>query len=152
MKLEDQVCSLELAKKLKELGVKQDGLFRWYRDSQEAHGHRPPIFYVSREEENSFDECMADAFTVVELVEMLPVEIEIGEKKDQKRFHIYLAKEYGDFSDEVQYFVEYQERKTNYGLEVQRCADTEADTCAKMLIYLLENKLISSPTPNTSIR
>jgi hypothetical protein len=101
MKLEDQVCSLELAKKLKELGVKQDGLFRWYRDSQEAHGHRPPIFYVSREEENSFDECMADAFTVVELVEMLPVEIEIGEKKDQKRFHIYLAKEYGDFSDEV---------------------------------------------------
>ena len=29
MKLEDQVCSLELAKKLKELGVKQDSLFYW---------------------------------------------------------------------------------------------------------------------------
>ena len=29
MKLEDQVVSLELAKKLKELGVKQESLFYW---------------------------------------------------------------------------------------------------------------------------
>ena len=30
MKLEQQVVSLELAKKLKELGVKQDSLFYWW--------------------------------------------------------------------------------------------------------------------------
>ncbi|MEA2240294.1 MAG: hypothetical protein QOC81_5018 [Thermoanaerobaculia bacterium] len=29
MKLEDQVCSLDFAKKLKELRVKQESLFRW---------------------------------------------------------------------------------------------------------------------------
>lgn len=29
MKLESQVVSLELAKKLKELGVKQESLFQW---------------------------------------------------------------------------------------------------------------------------
>jgi len=29
MKLEDQVCSLELAKRLKELGVEQESLFYW---------------------------------------------------------------------------------------------------------------------------
>ena len=29
MKLEQQVCSLELAQKLKELGVKQESLFYW---------------------------------------------------------------------------------------------------------------------------
>ncbi|GAH25167.1 unnamed protein product, partial [marine sediment metagenome] len=29
MKTEDQVCSLELAKQLKELGVKQDSVFFW---------------------------------------------------------------------------------------------------------------------------
>lgn len=31
MKLEDQVCSLELSKKLKELGVRQDGYFYWVK-------------------------------------------------------------------------------------------------------------------------
>ena len=30
MKIENQVCSLELAKKLKELGVEQDSYFFWY--------------------------------------------------------------------------------------------------------------------------
>lgn len=29
MKLEDQVCSLELAKRLKELGVQQNNVFYW---------------------------------------------------------------------------------------------------------------------------
>jgi hypothetical protein len=29
MKLENQVCSLDLAKRLKELGVKQDSYFKW---------------------------------------------------------------------------------------------------------------------------
>jgi hypothetical protein len=33
MKLKDQVCSLEPAKKLKELGVKQDSLFWWTTDN-----------------------------------------------------------------------------------------------------------------------
>jgi hypothetical protein len=28
--LEDQVCSLELAKRLQELGVRQDSYFGWY--------------------------------------------------------------------------------------------------------------------------
>ena len=31
MKLEDQVCSLESARRLKELGFKQDSLFYWQR-------------------------------------------------------------------------------------------------------------------------
>ena len=32
MKLQNQVCSLELSKKLKELGVKQESLWYWIRD------------------------------------------------------------------------------------------------------------------------
>lgn len=34
MKLEDQVCSLELAKRLKELGVKQNSALVWYKDNE----------------------------------------------------------------------------------------------------------------------
>jgi hypothetical protein len=34
MKLEEQVTSLELSKKLKELGIKQNSLFWWSREHQ----------------------------------------------------------------------------------------------------------------------
>jgi hypothetical protein len=37
MNLEQQVCSLELAKRLKELGVKQDSFFFWKRDGSDSY-------------------------------------------------------------------------------------------------------------------
>ena len=67
MELSDQICSLELAKKLKELGVKQESLF-WYTiyvdQTYDIHyqfdsKYIPPAHYA--------------AFTVAELGEMLPV-------------------------------------------------------------------------------
>lgn len=61
MNLESQVCSLELAKRLKELGVKQESLFYWIID---AIGTR----YDLQTGSNSF----WSAFTVAELGEMLP--------------------------------------------------------------------------------
>ena len=36
MTLEQQVCSLELAKRLKELGVKQESYFVWHREGSLA--------------------------------------------------------------------------------------------------------------------
>ena len=61
MKLENQVCSLELAKKLKELGVKQESLFWWCKDFKgrvvQPHKHN----------------CLGggiSAFTVIELLEI----------------------------------------------------------------------------------
>jgi hypothetical protein len=44
MKLEDQVCSLELAKRLQELGVKRESLFYWH----EEQGHKGKTDYQSR--------------------------------------------------------------------------------------------------------
>ena len=64
MKLEDQVVGLELAKKLKELGVKQESLF-WYNPDDSITSC-------------ASNECPFDGsystFTVAELGEMLPEE------------------------------------------------------------------------------
>ena len=73
MELEQQVCSLELAKKLKELGVKQESLWYWNmitKEFKDYEGKSPiiacEIYSNSRLWENF------SAFTVAELGEMLP--------------------------------------------------------------------------------
>lgn len=68
MKLEEQVCSLELAKKLKELGIKQNkSHYCWNKQQYGSYllGNNPN--YNS----NIIDECVS-AFTVAELGEILP--------------------------------------------------------------------------------
>lgn len=65
MKLEDQVCSLELAKQLKELGVKQDSYFKW----EERSGGHVELFHSKA---TSCAHEYYSAFTLAELGEMLP--------------------------------------------------------------------------------
>ncbi len=112
MKLENQVCSLELAKKLKELGVNQESLFYWERqylpqvttDWRIMLGHQ-------------YNEYIS-AFTVAELGEMLPY------------YHYETIKSFRwvDFACEC--------------FEISFKCKTEADARANMVIYLIENKLI----------
>lgn len=65
MKLESQVVNLELARRLRELGVKQESHFVWYENGANAHlldcpdGMRP------------MEQKTYSAFTVAELGEML---------------------------------------------------------------------------------
>ncbi len=70
MKLEQQVCNLELAKKLKELGVKQESYFTWvhWRDDSEDDGW--DVYHF----DNPSHTMGVDysAFTVAELGELLP--------------------------------------------------------------------------------
>ena len=67
MKLEDQVCSLELAKKLKELGVKQESLFYWWFVRNDMGDD---VFVSDTKPVNGTEYW--SAFTVAELGEMLP--------------------------------------------------------------------------------
>jgi hypothetical protein len=66
--LEKQVVSLDLAKRLKELGVKQESVWYWFRDR----------LILGRGEGGNM-QTFTSAFTVAELGEMLPInDIRIG--------------------------------------------------------------------------
>jgi hypothetical protein len=120
MELEKQVCSLELAKRLKELGVKQEAQFYWFHDVNGfwqldyTGGHSTP------------DDIAA--FTVAELGEMLKW------TKYHSVFGLWMGKE--------EWAVGHQDPDAEQFIAAVH-ADTEADARAKMLIYLIENKLIT---------
>lgn len=130
MKLEDQVVSLELAKKLKELGVEQNGLFVWRGVPGWPFG---PVEYKIAYSPSIIDDTefpphwkklgnkvvdVCAAYTVAELGEMLPIASETSKRGTQWHCLTHLC--------------------GNMGI-----AETEADARAKMLIYLLENNLIT---------
>lgn len=123
MNIEQQVCSLELAKRLKELGVKQESLFYWFRNI----GLR---FYPAQKETiKHFNlKYSTSAYTVAELGEMLPVKI--------NEYDLFIKK--FCYDNKVEWSIGY-----NGNHILCSCnTDTEANARAKMLIYLLENKLI----------
>lgn len=70
MELEDQVVSLELSKKLKELGVKQESIFSWlqYPHTRAGEPNEWELSYTKLPVDNPL---WVSAFTVAELGEML---------------------------------------------------------------------------------
>jgi len=135
MELKEQVTSLELSKKLKELGVKQESLFYWetYRSDQFDEAPHPKI--INFKEEPGFSEnSLYSAFTVAELGEMLPVVIESPpytiQYLKQGNSGLWTLNLCDDFRHKIEFTI--QEK-------------SEADARAKMLIYLLENNLMEIP-------
>lgn len=116
MELEKQVTSLELSKRLKELGVEQESLFCWEKIDWE--GKNAILKY--RREVSAHNGWIISAFTVAELGEMLPDGVASG-KHENKAAHKY-----------GKYHCKWFTKKMIYN---QR-ADTEADARAKMLIYI----------------
>lgn len=124
MKIEDQVCSLELAKRLKELGVKQEGLFKWASNDNKVTFHiwPNPQLYAGD----------FIAFTVAELGEMLPSYL------NEEFLIIEKEKDYWSIHYDVISSGHHQNRL--YTQEDKSLANT----MAKMLIHLLENGLIKN--------
>lgn len=119
MKLEQQVTSSELSKRLKELGVKQESYFSWrFMD----------VFSTSELSKNELNSPTTyAAFTVAELGESLSVEV-ASYKTHNEGLNVACIK----------YVVCEHSKYTNI-----EWAAAEADARAQMLIYLLENKLIT---------
>ena len=132
MNLDQQVCSLDLAKRLEKLGVKQDSLFGWYKDNVEDSEQWAVVQIAYG------GTAVCSAFTVAELGKRLPHAVmNAGNfhllscgKTDANRFDI-IYQDYLEFPKKLH---------TLHFLE----ETTEADARAKMLIYLIENKLIAA--------
>lgn len=127
MKLEQQVCSLGLAKRLKELGVRQESVFYWNeyqvsKDPKKWKYHLQPDFREKRS---------TSAFTVAELGEMVikdsNVEWNLYCSPKTGKWIIYSAGTPGYHAPDLPQFV----------------SDTEADARAKMLIHLIEKGILN---------
>lgn len=129
MKLEDQVCSLELAKRLKELGVKYESIFSWsnYKDKeiQLTSTAMVKLNFTRPKDMWMYDEAWA-AFTVAELAELL-----------NSTWFWDSGKHNNGYTCRV---FERAFEKNHHSFDL-----TEANARSKMLIYLLENKLIELP-------
>ena len=144
MILENQTCSLELAKKLKELQVEQNSLFYWLEvidnntnipkivySEYNSHEDREGIYSNNLEK---WKEIYYSAYTVGELGSMMPKWLfgpELLEWKSEKQ-------EGGIWAINVY--------RTHMTCEPDNLfwanEEKQADAYAKMLIYIKENKLI----------
>jgi hypothetical protein len=126
--LKKQVCSLELSKKLKELEVQQESEFYWYCDEE-----RDDVDVLNWTDLNRTDGGAGywthkySAFTVAELGEMLPSGMQ-SNKIDQPTDKPKVRKN------------EWHSWAWNF--KPSFFGETEAESRAKMLIYLLENDLM----------
>lgn len=143
MKLEDQVCSLELAKRLKELGAKQESAFEYrvYLEAIYPFGLRETSLVRSGSTKDSFPTYfnkgrieVISAFTVAELGEMLPQTIDIDDDDSPYYFNQHLT----NANDKRQCQVRYG--GPGFGFCV--IEDKEADARAKMLCLLLEKGIL----------
>lgn len=136
MKLENQVVSLELAKRLASLGVSQDSIFQWR--VQWETGKEDEIMLVQGENYESKGEnggvALYAAFTVAELGEILPDTIE----ENEATLYLMCGKGTSAHPWSIWYGSTKQEGPSSVG-------ENEADARAALLVYLIENKLIASP-------
>lgn len=121
MKLEKQVTSLEISKRLKELGVKQESFFHWCGLKN----------YNIQYGDFSYMGDVISAFTVAELGEMLLPEVDSGKTNEGSPAYVKGGK-----------WISCLMHKSGERISHRVYGETEADARGKMLIYLIENKLI----------
>lgn len=141
MRLENQVCSFELAKKLKELGVDQNSDYFWEepkdKEWAEKYGYSTTL-NKNPIKINSYQ--YYSAFNVAELGEMLPKSL------PTKCHHTFdLEIRFTHLGWEIRY-----EAGCNGAVKKIIYDIFEANVRAKMLIYLIENGNCEIDTVNWS--
>jgi hypothetical protein len=138
MEPSQQVCSLELAKRLAELGVKQESYFYWVNWSSERHARSG--WHI---EEGAHRDCESiAAFTVAELGKMLPHSVNVGKQSisywdiKEKFWHNDGRRIYEMYFDSYLGVPESPQQRSFR-------ETTEADARARMMVFLLENKFVT---------
>ena len=131
MELKNQVVSLELAQKLKELGVKQESLFFWNIWHGQMDDFLWQIHYGQpvKRGDGVLSEETYSAYTVAELLERLPASTCLVKKTDIK------------MKQEVRYYAETFDFHPTISPDLHD--KNPANALAKLLIQLYENKLIN---------
>lgn len=169
MNIEDQTSSLELSKRLKELGVKQESLFFWIKNMYgELITHNLKRYFTQCGCPTLFESVIKNidgneiysALTVAELGEMLPKYIStITEDENKKEFCNFrfvtgrslIIEENNPIEVwSVNYICDTTNEFRNWlfdPLLTKAIYDkSEANARAKMLIHLIENGLITHET------
>jgi hypothetical protein len=142
MKLEDQVVSLELAKKLKEAGYKQKGLWWWQHNvtgvrKGQKDGSVPYVFHsetkeiVTKEEITDSNDDYSGNYRTERCFYAAPTVAELGDKL--KNITV------------VSFFPYYIKKKNVWHIGFKESnidENTEANARAKMWLYLKENNLL----------
>ncbi len=140
MKVEDQCVSLELSKKLEELGVKQESLFDWalctktekYKVIGTPGNHKLnkgfTAYYCMGRDGRDGKGAFYSAFTVAELWEFMPYGTQLNK---------CLA-----FGNPLVEYGNNINKKSINKMSTRREGQKVVDALAKMLIYLIENNLI----------
>ena len=143
MKLEDQVVSRELSEKLKALGVNKEPVFYWIEVNKDKWECWELIHLMQHWEcchqRNEKPVAKIPAYSVAELGELLPAGISLT---PYKTYYLVCHKDGHNNSWRLAYETHKGTRLTVENKEAYVLAETEADTRALLLIYLIENNLI----------
>lgn len=144
MELKHQVTSLEISQRLKELGVNQESLFWWNLWNGQMDDFMYQICYGKpvKRADGVLPQDTCSAFTVAELGEMLPLGVRANKNgKGSIRGTSYF---YYQEEENIGYSTYgYEGREDDLFESLDVTVTTEADARGKMLIYLLENNLIT---------
>lgn len=157
MNPESQVTSPEHSVKLKELGIAQQSLF-YYFDIY-GKGKYYLYFNESMPEEGEYEGEVFSAFTVAELLSILPYRIIIKENEPYNSFRFRMQKgiwckdkitdpdniRYTEFYS-VNYYCDTTSQKMDWmftSLTANISDENAANALAEMLVYLFENKYMT---------
>lgn len=133
--IEGIICSVELAKKLKEIHVPQQSIFYWLSNLTRDTWHSSMRHGFNKK----YHSEALSAFTSEELSKFLPFTVKIDGKKN------YLTSHVGHTYNMINTWIGYHEHDEETSIDIITIdfdAKKEVDARAKMLIYLIEKGLV----------